>query len=87
MDLAAYGLVQEDAPVTTAEARQAYLNTVIGKLAAADVNTATAAKSVIILKALGVDPQKLTTADGKALDAVAILKNLPASQDVYTAPY
>jgi len=89
MDMAAYARLRPESPYQTAEsAKEAYLNAAADAILADGAGDTALAKAVIILTAIGIDPQEIYSGDSaEAVDAVALLNEVQQSASVWNAPY
>ena len=90
MDMAAYEDVNPtSAYKTTADAKQAYIDSAIAAITAEGAGEVTFAKAIVILQSIGADPQKLYPADSETpISAVDGLKTLEThSSSAWVAPY
>lgn len=82
MDMAAYEDANPDSAYkTTADAKQAYIDSAIAAITAEGAGEATFAKAIVILQSIGADPQKLYPADSEtpvsAVDGLKTLETYP----------
>ena len=90
MDMAAYEDATPDSTYkTTADTRQAYIDSAIAAVTAEGAGESAFAKAIVILQSIGADPQKLYPADSDTpVSAVDGLKNLETySSSAWVAPY
>lgn len=89
MDMGAYAATFPEAESkTTADAKQSYLNTVIGKLSAASVGETTYSKSILALAAQGIDPAQLYAVNSNtAINAIEGLSSKTHGSSAWVAPY
>ena len=90
MDMAAYEDTNPDSTYkTTADAKQAYIDSAIAAITAEGAGEATFAKAIVILQSIGADPQKLYPANSDiSFSAVAGLTALEThSSSAWVAPY
>ena len=87
MDMAAYHALNPYSPKTTDAAKQAYINKAIASITDTAGET-TFSKAVIILSAIGINPEELYPANSeKKLSAVAKLKECKHDAGAWVAPY
>jgi len=90
MDMAAYEDTNPDSAYkSTADAKQAYIDSAIAAITAEGAGEAAYAKAIVILQSIGADPQTLYPTDSDTpVSAVDGLKTLEAhSSSAWVAPY